>query len=218
MHDISFLFLLFISYSFIGWLFETSVCSIRAKRFVDRGFLLGPLCPIYGFSALIFIYLLEDYAYDPLILFVLSTVIASIMEYITSYILEKLFKVRWWDYSHLPFNINGRVVLAYSTTFGLMGLLLVYIVNPGYESFILSLNNSIYTVALVIAIILAADLYITGKILFSIRRNVKIMLKDQTEEINLAVMKYLTEQVRLTKRLIKAFPNLKPSTIYKKNS
>ena len=106
---IRFYFLLFISYSVIGWIMETILKTIEYKKFVNRGFLIGPYCPIYGCGALLMTFLLQGYAEDPIVLFVFNIIICSILEYSTSYIMEKIFKARWWDYSYTKYNINGRI-------------------------------------------------------------------------------------------------------------
>ena len=123
-------FLLFIIYSFLGWCIESLYCMIRQRKVVSRGFLIGPYCPIYGWAALIMILLLQRYLNDPIVLFVMGAVIASIIEYITSLFMEKIFHARWWDYSHIKFNVNGRICLTNSVLFGLLCIVLLYIVNP----------------------------------------------------------------------------------------
>lgn len=100
-------FMLYIIYSFIGWCIEVCESFIRERRFVDRGFLIGPYCPIYGVSLLFIVILLQGYIKKPFGLFIISMVVCGLIEYLASYILEKLFKTRWWDYTHKRFNING---------------------------------------------------------------------------------------------------------------
>ena len=127
---IRFYFLLFISYSVIGWIMETILKTIEYKKFVNRGFLIGPYCPIYGCGALLMTFLLQGYVHDPIVLFVFNIIICSILEYSTSYIMEKIFKARWWDYSYTKYNINGRICLDTMIPFGLLGLLMMYVINP----------------------------------------------------------------------------------------
>ncbi|KFI58968.1 membrane protein [Bifidobacterium cuniculi] len=103
-------FLWFLLYSFVGWLWETLLNIAMKKRFVDRGILNGPLCPIYGFGAVIAIFALEG-EHSLLAVFLTSGVLACTLEYVTSWGVEKLFHMRLWDYSKKPFNINGRVYL-----------------------------------------------------------------------------------------------------------
>ncbi|HHY52695.1 MAG TPA: putative ABC transporter permease, partial [Clostridiales bacterium] len=101
-------FLWFVFYSILGWVYETILCSTLEKRFINRGFLNGPYCPIYGFGALIVIVTLRSVE-NVVLLFLMAAVLTSTLEYITSWGMEKLFHARWWDYSHKKWNINGRV-------------------------------------------------------------------------------------------------------------
>ena len=122
MEKISLYFILFLIYSFLGWLMEVINSLIKEKKFVNRGFLLGPYCPIYGYSSIIMIFYLDKYKEDILTVFLLAVVVCSIVEYLVSLIMEKLFNARWWDYSNRRFNINGRVCLIFSLMFGIIGL------------------------------------------------------------------------------------------------
>ena len=122
--------LYFIIYSFLGWCCETVYCSILQKKFVNRGFLYGPLCPIYGCGALLVLYLLRDVRASILPLFLSGMVVTTILEYLTSILLEKLFHMKWWDYSAMPFNINGRVCLLNSCEFGALSVFVVMVLHP----------------------------------------------------------------------------------------
>lgn len=122
--------LLFFIYSFIGWLWETVYCSLKARKFVYRGFLVGPYCPIYGFGILGVLYFLEPLKQNIVVLYLLSTILVTILEYITSYGLEKLFHASWWDYKDVPLNINGRVALPVSLFWGIGCVLIVRIIHP----------------------------------------------------------------------------------------
>ena len=122
--------LYFIIYSFLGWCCETVYCSILQKKFVNRGFLYGPLCPIYGCGALLVLYLLRDVQTSILPLFLSGMVVTTILEYLTSVLLEKLFHMKWWDYSAMPFNINGRVCLLNSCEFGALSVFVVMVLHP----------------------------------------------------------------------------------------
>lgn len=103
-------FLWFLLYSFVGWVWETGLNIVMKKRFVDRGILNGPICPIYGFGAALAIFVLHD-EHSLVAVFLSSGVLACTLEYLTSWGIEKLFHMRLWDYSNKPFNINGRVYL-----------------------------------------------------------------------------------------------------------
>lgn len=122
-------FLWFVIYSVLGWLYESAVCSVGQRRFVNRGFLNGPYCPIYGSGALLVV-LLFGRMTDPVLLFFLSAVVTCSLEYLTSYGMEKLFHARWWDYSKRRFNIHGRVCLLGAVVFGTLSVLIVLYVHP----------------------------------------------------------------------------------------
>jgi uncharacterized membrane protein len=122
--------LLFFIYAFIGWLWETVYCSLKAHKFVYRGFLIGPYCPIYGFGILGVLYFLEPFKQNIISLYVLSMVLVTLLEYITSYGLEKLFHASWWDYKDVPLNLNGRVALPVSLFWGIGCVLIVRVVHP----------------------------------------------------------------------------------------
>ena len=130
------LILKFTIYSFLGWLCETVYCSVGQRRFVYRGFLNGPVCPIYGFGALLVLFFLMDVKDNLLALFTAGMVVTSTLEYLTSFLMEKLFHAKWWDYSNRPFNLHGRVCLLNSVLFGLMAVLLAHFVDPAVDRLI----------------------------------------------------------------------------------
>ena len=117
-------FLLFITYSFIGWIIEIIDRFKVNKKIVNRGFLIGPYIPIYGSCAIVMVLLLHSVK-SPTILFLSCILIASIGEYLTSYIMEKVFHARWWDYSDYKFNLNGRICLINCLGFGVLGFILI---------------------------------------------------------------------------------------------
>ncbi len=205
-YTISMLFLLFIIYSFLGWCMEMVVCYIATKEWVNRGFLIGPICPIYGCGCLLMILLLEKYLKDPFVLFVMAMLLCSLLEYFTSYLMEKLFKARWWDYSHKKYNINGRICLDNILAFGILGLLMMYLINPfvakmlGYVSL-----NIINIVAIVIAVIFVIDNAISLKVISSFKTVAKSIHKDSTAEITKKVREILSDKGRLYRRLVSAF-------------
>ena len=124
------IFLYFIIASFLGYAMEVIKCSINYKKLVNRGFLFGPICPIYGVGFLLITWLLTKYQNDLIILFLMGALITSAIEYYTSYILEVIFHNRWWDYSYRKDNINGRICLKNSILFGLGACIVIRIINP----------------------------------------------------------------------------------------
>ncbi len=122
--------LTFVIYAFVGYICEVIYCSIGQRKLVNRGFLYGPWLPIYGFGGLIVNICLMPLKSYPILVFILGMILTSIVEYIGSWGLEKIFSIKLWDYSKHLGNINGRVCLLNSTLFGIMSISLVYLVQP----------------------------------------------------------------------------------------
>lgn len=146
-------FLLFIIYSNIGWLIEVVKTKFDDKKWVNRGFLIGPYCPIYGISAIVMVNYLTHYKGDIVTIFILALFICSVAEYITSYVMEKLFNTRWWDYTDKKFNLEGRICLKNCFYFGLLGVLLVYIVNPMFVRILNNINDGNLRIIGIIALV-----------------------------------------------------------------
>lgn len=204
-------FLLFVFYSFLGWLMEVTQGYVRHKKFVNRGFLIGPYCPIYGYGAISMTLLLKGYANDPIVLFVMAIVICSILEYTTSFVMEKLFKIRWWDYSNRKFNINGRICLETMIPFGILGCLMIYFVNPFMFAIIDMIpSNLINIIAVILFIIYLVDNAVSITIISNLK-DITIDVKgDSTEKVTKEVRKrVLAGQQTLYKRIVKAFSSFK---------
>ena len=133
-------FVEFIVYSFLGWVYECTYCSIKSRHFSNGGFLYGPVCPIYGFGAIGCSIVFGNFSLTiggktPLWeIFVICAFGSAILEYATSYFLEKRFNAMWWDYSNTPLNLNGRICLPATLGFGLAGMLIVKFVLPVSEN------------------------------------------------------------------------------------
>ncbi|WP_053984789.1 putative ABC transporter permease [Niameybacter massiliensis] len=154
--------LYFVLYSMLGWLSEVIYCSIPRKKFINRGFLNGPYCPVYGFGALLVIHFLWPFYPYPLLVFLLGIIVTSLLEYITSFLLEKLFHAHWWDYSQHHFNIHGRVCLLNSTLFGLLCLILVYGIHPFLTKGIFNIPSTFLPLIVMgFNIILCVDIVVT---------------------------------------------------------
>lgn len=204
------LFLCFIFFSFVGWYLEVLYGFYELKKFVNRGFLIGPLCPIYGVGCVLMYLLLYGYKDDPIVLFIMSIVLFSILEYAVSYLLEKIFKVRWWDYDNMKYNINGRICLEMIIPFGILGLLVVYFVFPSVFNVIDRLNdNIIYISTCVLSILFLVDEIISISLVSKFKKTALKTKKDSTEEITAYVKKVLYKQSKRARRLIEAFPNFK---------
>lgn len=189
---------------------EVIYTLITDKKLTNRGFLVGPYCPIYGVGAVLIIIFLSGYKERPIGLFILAIVICSILEYFTSYIMEKLFKARWWDYSNNKFNINGRICLETMVPFGIIACLLIYIINPFLVSNLNKLSDTFLTViAMVLAVLLITDYITSFNIINNFKKTVKNVSEgDRTEDVNKYVKNILLEKSFLHRRLIKAFPKI----------
>ncbi|MGN1268001.1 MAG: putative ABC transporter permease [Candidatus Aphodocola sp.] len=208
--NLSLCFVLFMIYSFIGWIMEVIFTLHKDKTLVNRGFLMGPYCPIYGCGCILIILLLNRYLKDPVALFIMSMVICSILEYVTSFIMEKLFKARWWDYSDRKFNINGRICLETLIPFGLLGCLLIYVINPIISRLILKIpSNVLNVIAVILMIIFILDNIVSYSIITKIHVSTKGIVMDNTEEITKKVKEYISKNSKFGKRLMKSFPHLK---------
>ena len=223
------IYILFWIYSILGWCVETFRVSLKNKKIINRGFFLGPYCPIYGTGGIALLSL-KDYQSDPIVAFILAIFICSVIEYLVSYFMELIYKVRWWDYSNRLFNINGRICLFNSFCFGIFGLLTVCYLNPYFINLINNLNNNFkLIIAIIILIITTIDMTITFSAMFDFRKYVTSLKDktlasifkpstDSTEEISKRVRNSLKEKSFIHKHLLKAFANLKVyrDTFFKK--
>jgi len=152
---------LFLVYAIIGWFWETPFVSIKEKKYINRGFLRGPYIPIYGFSCISIIIVLNALEFqqaDTFFVILLQILIISLIsvfwEFGTSWVLEKLFKQRWWDYSYKKYNLQGRVSLDYAILFGLGGFLLWRFVNPALVNLYGSLQSGFFNYSLLFVVAL----------------------------------------------------------------
>lgn len=216
--------LFFFVYSFLGWCLEVICKLITEKRFTNRGILIGPICPIYGYGVLIMTLFFRKYLNDPITLFILIIVSCSILEYFTSYFLEKVYHTRWWDYSTKKFNINGRICLETMIPFGILGLLIMNYINPIVFNLLNILPNYlIYILSTIFLITYIIDNIISCKIIYNIQKLSKeiqskqIIKKDDTERITRLVRKQIEKSMKLLdRRLIHAFPHLEMLKFKKK--
>lgn len=192
---IELIFIWFI-YAFLGWIVETTYVSVPAGHFVERGFLRGPIIPIYAFGAFIVLYILMPYGTLPIYIFILGTIATSTLEYITSFILEKLFNMSWWDYSKQKFNINGRICLKNNILFGLLSVVLVLWINPFIVSFTKSLDPRIVnTLAPILVGVTLIDLSLTLSSILGLRKHIKEDIRNHIKNGE--------------ERLLRIFPDLK---------
>lgn len=155
MQQISKYIIMFFFYSVAGWVVESLYCSIGEKKIINRGFLTGPLCPIYGSGALIMIILLYNpFKEQPLYIFLLGMFFCDILEYVTSFIMEKLFGARWWDYTYEFMNIKGRICLKHSMYWGVASVCFVNLIHPFVDNFYESISGQYISYILVVVLAL----------------------------------------------------------------
>lgn len=170
-------FVWFVLFSFMGWIYESIYCTLKKHHWENRGFLFGPICPIYGVGAVAATIVCSGAALPEMSdvkIFFVCFFGSIVLEYTTSWVLEKLFHAVWWDYSNVKFNIHGRVCLPASIGFGAAGLLVVHIILPFTQkatSFLSPLAMEI--VALFLMAILAADTALTVSALTSLMQNLQ---------------------------------------------
>lgn len=215
------MFSYFILYSIIGWILELIWRSlIEEKKFVkETGFLIGPWCPIYGVGALMIIYLLNDYQNDAFGLFIISMVMCTILEYITSYVMEKMFGRRWWDYSQYKFNINGRICLLNTLAFGIAAVLLIMVFHPFVVYSVNKMSHNLHIIlSAIICVIFILDVIITLITTLHLKKIFNLLNKNFRKRIVFRKNPKKLTEVELNKKpkfisisilhLLKRFPNL----------
>lgn len=204
-------FLVFMFYSFAGWLMEVIISFFQKRKIINRGFLVGPICPIYGTGALLLSFIVSSVE-TPLVIFCVAVVGSAILEYVVSYLMEKIFRVRWWDYTDQPFNLNGRICISAALSFGVIGVLMLKVITPSLLGMISSLPAVIvYIIAGLLAAWLVFDVLLSLWLILGVRVTVGTVQRDATDEISERVQEILMDKGKLNRRLVKAFPNQAPT-------
>ena len=178
-------FLIFILFSFIGWISEVIYVGVTsAHKFVNRGFLYGPLCPVYGFGGVMILMLPPSLYKTWIPLFFASMILCTIVEYFVSWLMEKLFHTRWWDYSHYKIQLNGRICLLNSILFGFLGVVVIHFVYPLMIDLLNSLGQTLINISgMIILAVLSVDIFFTVRKLVDFA-NVMKKLKEFGETLN----------------------------------
>ena len=206
------LILLFFTYSFLGWCIEVTLKYFQFHRFINRGFLTGPWLPIYGSGAALITIAVKGLS--PLessvgTTFMVSFILCGVVEYMTSFVLEKRFHARWWDYSQKPMNLHGRVWIGNLILFGLGGVLIVEMINPlllrlsGHLSFRLR-----ETLAIILSSIFTADYVMSHFVLKLVKTGVENSEADDTEAINKEIRLLLNDRSFFHRRFAEAYPEV----------
>lgn len=181
---------IFVVYAFLGWCAEVAFAAVDSGKFVNRGFMNGPYCPIYGVGVLVVVWVLTPLKDNTLILFGGSVLLTSLLEYIVGFLLERLFGNRWWDYSNMPFNIRGYVCLKFSLMWGLGCMLIMDMVHPAIYRWIQWMPQKAGTVFL--AVFLGgflADLCVTVNTVLKL--NAKLRALEKTAQ----AMRKLSDEI-----------------------
>ena len=176
--------LYFFVYGFLGWCTEVIFAAFKQHRFVNRGFLNGPICPIYGVGVTLVIACLEAFQSNLLLLYISSVILVTVLEGVTGWAMDKLFHNKWWDYSKLPFNIGGYVCLLFSLIWGGACVFIVYFVHPLIHQ-VLSLIQHTAGIALIaiLGIALLSDIIVTTSAIVKFNQYLE-RLKHITDELH----------------------------------
>ncbi len=176
-----FVFYFFI-YGFIGWCTEVAFATVKQRRFVNRGFLNGPICPVYGVGVGMVVILLESEELTLVPLYVVSTVLVTVIEGLTGYLMDRIFHHKWWDYSNQPLNIGGYVCLLFSLAWGVACVIIVRIIHPVIHRGV-ELIPSVFGIILVsvLGVAVLVDLYMTVAGIMKLNKKLDVMEKIAAE-------------------------------------
>lgn len=180
--SIYFILLYFFVYGFLGWCTEVGFAAFKTHHFVNRGFLNGPICPIYGVGVTAVITVLTPYKSDIIVLYILSVVLVTVLEGVTGWAMDKIFHNKWWDYSDMPLNIGGYVCLLFSIVWGFACLFIIYFIQPLVHDVLAFIPTIVGIILIIIlGITLIADLYVTASTIFKFNRRLAAMEKIAAE-------------------------------------
>ena len=170
------LLLYFFIYSFLGWCTEVAYATVKERRFVNRGFLNGPWCPIYGVGVSAVVTLLDGFRDSLLLLYLSSLVLVTLIEGMTGFIMDKIFHHKWWDYTGLPLNIGGYVCLPFSIAWGAACVVIVKGIHPLIERLVGFLPEAAGAALLcVLTVCLAADVAVTTAGILKLNRRLDML-------------------------------------------
>lgn len=180
--QVYYLLLYFFTYGFLGWCTEVAYATTKQGKFVNRGFLNGPICPIYGVGVSVVIYFLTPLSGNLIFLYVTSTILVTVLEGLTGYFMDKIFHHKWWDYSNQPLNIGGYVCLIFSLVWGVACVAIVKGIHPLIHKVLAMIPVVAGVVILcVLSIALFADLYVTASGILKLNRKLEAMEKIAAE-------------------------------------
>ncbi|GAA0799442.1 putative ABC transporter permease [Faecalicatena orotica] len=176
--DIYYMILYFFVYGFLGWCAEVGFAAVKEHKFVNRGFLNGPICPIYGVGVTIVIAFLTPYKDNLILLYISSVILVTLLEGVTGWAMDKIFHNKWWDYSKQPFNIGGYVCLIFSLVWGVACVAIMDLVHPLIHQALTFIPHTLGIVLMaVLGIAMFADLYVTASAIFKFNKRLASMEK-----------------------------------------
>lgn len=171
---------IFMLYAFLGWCAEVAFAALEKGKFVNRGFLNGPVCPIYGFGMLAVVLCLWRFKRKLILLFLFSALLTTLLEFITGFILEKFFNDKWWDYSDKPFNIKGYICLEFTVLWGLAAAFAVGAVHPFVYAVIRKTPKTVGIMLLSVCLIaFTSDLILTVTELAKLPKRLNALLEAE---------------------------------------
>lgn len=196
-------FLWFCIYSFVGWFYESTICSlVKYHKVINRGYLRGPVCPIYGVGAVANFLLLWQIGSAPGI-FVAAMIVSGVVEYFTSFAMEKLFHQRWWDYTRYRFNLHGRICLYGCVIFGVANVIILKVIHPTVMYFTIGISDSMLTIVTVgLYITFLVDVIYTTLHMESVNTRVRewnLQLRQKREDIKENVVEIWSQAETRTK-------------------
>ena len=206
------LVLLFFVYAIAGWCMEVILKYRQFHRFINRGFLMGPWLPIYGFGTVLItlgVNAIAGVEHSVGTTFLISFFLCGTVEYVASWIMEKRFHARWWDYSQKPMNLNGRVWIGNLILFGLAGVGIEYVANPLlFKLFDRISLRARAIIACVLLVVIAADYVVTHFVLKLVKTGVETSEADNTEQISKEVRLLLSDRNYFYSRFADAYPEV----------
>ncbi len=196
--DIYYILLYFFVYGFLGWCTEVGYAAVKEHKFVNRGFLNGPICPIYGVGVTLIISFLTPFKDNVIFLYIFSVILVTLLEGITGWAMDKIFHNKWWDYTDQPFNIGGYVCLVFSLIWGVACVAIMLFIHPMLHG-LLTLMPQVVGIVLIVlfGIAMIADIYVTASAIFKLNKRLAGMDKiaDELHEISDQIGEEIYEKV-----------------------
>lgn len=207
---IQWIFIFFI-YSFLGWVWECTYALIKDKKLINRGFLYGPIIPIYGFGAISVLIVTIPYEKNMALTYLIGMASATTLEYITGLLMEKIFEIRYWDYSENKFNINGYICLYAALCWGIFSVLLTKIIHPLIEKEVLEIPYEIlYNTSFLMVVFFLFDAVVSTKSAFDIKRFLSYISRNinTLENMEQLVNKILTKLSVISGEIQEQLPDI----------